>query len=738
VEGSHVDDHLRRMLKFKLFIVAFLIFMYGWAPCQTLEKLEVIWRKTMPLEEMMVFGWSISRAGDVNGDGFEDVLVGARPESLEEPYRGKAYLFFGGNPMDTVADMVFTGKTPDDLFGIVSTCGDINVDGYSDIMVGAMHSNRFWGAVYVYFGGQGMDTVPDLLLAGPSLESYFGYSLTYLGDVNGDGYDDFGVGAGAYNEVRGRVYIYFGGPAVDTVADVVLEGGHGGDHEGFGYSVGGGKDVNGDGFDDVLVGAPAWGPSFWGEGRIYVYYGGNPMDDIADVWMDGEGPNQTLGWMGISHTYGGNLDPYADVVAGTAYWPWGFPWVGPGKLYILFGGAEMDGVPDVWMVGRTDSSGLGKGLSGSGKIDGEYDGVLGGAPHEYGGSGTAYLWLGGTPLDTIPDAWMRGEGSEREPGWNVADAGDVDGDGVGEILISNYAVVGAPWTVWICKYGWGIGEVESLKARAGDSLVVLRWNPEPTPKTLGYEILRSTNQDTLTWIRLNDEPIYPESSRFVDREVRNGVTYYYWLRVLGNTGLSRVHGPVQASPQALLISSFTVTDGDGRYVVVEWNTSQEPDFLGWNIYRCQDCACPEPTHRRNGALIPPGSFDYRWTDNGVEDATTYHYWLGAMDLVDEEHLFGPRDITTASFSLLQNVPNPFGESTTIQYSLSWNGHTTLTIYDCIGRAVRTLVNTRQERGRYVEIWDGRDERGDRVSSGIYYYRLQQGKSFASRKMILMK
>jgi hypothetical protein len=92
----------------------------------------------------------------------------------------------------------------------------------------------------------------------------------------------------------------------------------------------------------------------------------------------------------------------------------------------------------------------------------------------------------------------------------------------------------------------------------------------------------------------------------------------------------------------------------------------------------------------------------------------------------------------AVFALEQNVPNPFNPATTIRFSLARAGRASLAIYDVAGRLVRRLVDEERAAGRHEVRWDGRDARGHRVASGIYFYRLEAGDRLAIRKMALMK
>jgi len=156
------------------------------------------------------FGYSVSSAGDINGDGYDDLVVGANESDLKAEYAGAAFIYYGGPSMQTTStyDVYLEYASTDGGFegaayfgSSVSSGGDINGDGYDDVVVGAYGSDlkaSNAGAVFIYHGGPSMETTStyNVYLEYASTDNaQFGVSVSSGGDVNGDGYDDVVVGA---------------------------------------------------------------------------------------------------------------------------------------------------------------------------------------------------------------------------------------------------------------------------------------------------------------------------------------------------------------------------------------------------------------------------------------------------------------------------------------------------------------------------------------------------------------
>jgi hypothetical protein len=384
------------------------------------------------------FGGSVSGAGDVNSDGYDDVIVGA---CYYNNWTGRAYVYYGGSSMDNTADVTMTGGAYY-LFGSsVSGAGDVNSDGYDDVIVGACYYNNWTGRAYVYYGGSSMDNSVDVTMAESG--DYFGCSVSGAGDVNGDGYDDVIVGAYRYIADNGRAYVFFGGSSMNNTADVTMTGEATNNY--FGCSVSGAGDVNSDGYDDVIVGA--WYYNDW-TGRAYVYYGGSSMDNTSDVTMTGESAG---GYFGYSVSGAGdvNNDGYDDVIVG-AYHSFYF-----GQAYVYYGGSSMDNTADVTMMGEAPAAHLkfGSSVSGAGDVNGDgYDDVIVGDDwysSSTGHTGRAYVYYGGSSMDNIVDVTMTGESTNNYFGYPVSGAGDVNGDGIDDVIVGAYGYNGSNGKAYI-------------------------------------------------------------------------------------------------------------------------------------------------------------------------------------------------------------------------------------------------------------------------------------------------
>ena len=306
-------------------------------------------------EELEEFGCELANVGDVNGDGYADLLVGAHRQLLDG--YGRGHLYFGGAEFDTIADVIFVGEQYWERYAeALAGAGDLNGDGFDDIIIGAESNDEIgWntGKAYIYFGGAVVDSVPDVELY-PSFGGSFGIAVAGCGDVNVDGYDDVVIGATSNN--GGQAFVYFGGSPMDTLFDLNLEGGP---REYFGVAVAGGGDVNGDGYPDIVVG-DTW---YWA-GRAYVYFGGPLLDPVEDLVLEGEAWNDHFGYdVAMSDL---NADGAAEVIVGAHLWAPDY-----GRVYVYRGGEMIDEVPDLIITGQEPDQFLGRSVVTGADLDGD-------------------------------------------------------------------------------------------------------------------------------------------------------------------------------------------------------------------------------------------------------------------------------------------------------------------------------------------------------------------------------
>ncbi|MBD3334382.1 MAG: hypothetical protein GF355_02600, partial [Candidatus Eisenbacteria bacterium] len=278
-------------------------------------------------------GGALCPARDFNADGHPDLLVGAPNADVSASSEGKAYVFYGGPGWDDTADLVFSGDADDDRLGFSVDYADMNGDQIADAVVGIIRSDDIGddaGKVEVYFGGDSPDATQDRVFFGEAAGDNFGRTVASAGDVNGDGFEDIIVGAiyaDAGGNSRGRAYVFYGAWYSDTTPDLVFSGEQ--DYQRFGYSVTGAGDLNADGYDDVAVGTQD------SPGKVYVYFGGPSADEIPDVVMQEEALNDRFG-RSLAGGSDINGDGHPDLLTGAAGNDDGGS--GAGKVYAYIGG----------------------------------------------------------------------------------------------------------------------------------------------------------------------------------------------------------------------------------------------------------------------------------------------------------------------------------------------------------------------------------------------------------------
>lgn len=359
-------------------------------------------------------GFFVSSAGDVNGDGIADILIGARFGSSNGA--GQAYLVFGSNSpwpseialsnLNGINGVIINGINHNDNFGVsVASAGDVNGDGIDDLLIGAWLAENHEGQSYVIFGkkGQWPAVLPiaslngrnGFIIHGIQSGDLSGIAVSGAGDVNNDGIADILIGAFGANNFQGQSYIIFGSqdpwPPYIYLSDIngyngCIINGIPGDSSG--HAVSGAGDINGDGIDDIVIGPYS-------------------VDNIG-------------------HTY---------VIFGTKKWP------------ISINNTDLNGNNGFAIYGANPKDASGYSVKGAGDVNGDnIADILIGAPSAHDNIGQSYVLFGSAQ---VWPAWpakinlrmLNGyngfamDSVNEGGGWSVSGAGDVNGDGISDVIV---------------------------------------------------------------------------------------------------------------------------------------------------------------------------------------------------------------------------------------------------------------------------------------------------------------
>ncbi|WP_395023057.1 FG-GAP-like repeat-containing protein [Dongia sp.] len=439
-------------------------------------------------------GASVAGIGDINQDGYDDFIIGA--PATNAGTSGGAYVVFGdASGLPPVLDLSalngsngfkITGFEAADRAGIsVAGAGDVNKDGYDDFIVGALGANPNGldsGAAYVVFGHGGafnaninlsaLNGTDGFRISGAAAADFAGASVSSAGDINGDGYADLIVGADsadANGTNSGAAYVVFGhGGAFNPNIDLSSLNGSNGfrlvgalAYDRAGWSVSSAGDINGDGFDDLVVGSIFAGTPGDYSGAAYVVFGRAAafsanlnLSNLGSAGITLSGISQyELAGFSVASAGDFNGDGFSDLIVSAPYAD--VTATNSGSTYIVFGRANMSSLDMAQLSGNNgfkvmgleanDYSGFS--VSSAGDVNGDgLDDLIIGAPNvDAQNYGAAYILFGTTDqmspsvdvskLGTKEGFWVYGDFAGDFAGVSVSAAGDIDGDGIDDLLV---------------------------------------------------------------------------------------------------------------------------------------------------------------------------------------------------------------------------------------------------------------------------------------------------------------
>jgi len=396
----------------------------------------------------------MTTAGDVNGDGFEDMIVSAIDHSNPEETNGeegKLYLFNGGpDGLSATPSWEFESNNDSSVLGFSTSGGDLNGDGYSDIVAGALQwtgDQYSEGRIYFWYGSPtGPSTgEPDWSIDFDQAQALVGSGAALDGDLNGDGYNDLFFSAKMWDEPEaeeGKVWLYWGSAGGPVFSGWTWQPDQEGAIAGFPINYAG--DVNGDGYEDVIIGVNGYDSVQQDDGMIALFYGGPGVPSASPDWTGTGGQKKC----NFGHWTDGagdvNGDGYDDIIASALLYESEIAEGSEGRVFVFHGGPDGPSNTADWFgeINQLQAQ-LGYSCAGAGDINNDgYDDVIGGAKYWDNGNldeGGAFVWFGGPDGIETNYCWEGGGDQDSAYyGRHVGGACDFNNDGYADFLVGAY------------------------------------------------------------------------------------------------------------------------------------------------------------------------------------------------------------------------------------------------------------------------------------------------------------